>query len=69
MCTLDEEEVNLFDYRNCQEVHRQIGRFLDDVYAHKRIHSALGYLMPAEFESRWNTQHFVQSARWMSERS
>ena len=34
----------------------QLGRFLNDVYLHKRIHSSLGYLTPAEFEERWRRQ-------------
>jgi hypothetical protein len=31
------------------------GRFLEDVYMHKRIHSSSGYLTPVEFEVQWRT--------------
>jgi transposase InsO family protein len=34
------------------DAYRQIGRFLEEVYMHKRFHSSLVYLPPAEFESR-----------------
>ena len=54
--TIKEEEVDLSDYQDYHEAYQQIGRFLDDVYAHKRIHSSLGYLTPAEFESQWLAQ-------------
>ena len=63
--TIKEEEVDLSDYRNYHDAYRQLGRFLDDVYVHKRIHSSLGYLTPAEFEHAWlaeqaNAGHHVQ---------
>ena len=51
--TIKEEEVHLSDYRDYDDAYRQIGRFLDDVYMHKRIHSSLGYLTPTEFEAEW----------------
>lgn len=51
--TIKEEEVDLSDYHDYQDAYRQLGRFLDEVYERKRIHSSLGYLTPAEFESQW----------------
>jgi transposase InsO family protein len=53
MRTIKEEEVDLSDYQDFQDAYRSIGRFLEDVYTHKRIHSALGYLTPAEYEADW----------------
>ena len=54
MRTIKEEEVRLSDYDDYADARTQISRFLGDVYRHKRIHSALGYLTPAEFERNWN---------------
>jgi transposase InsO family protein len=51
--TIKEEEVYLSEYRDFDEAREQIGRFIDDVYLNKRIHSSLGYLTPAEFEQQW----------------
>jgi putative transposase len=56
MRTIKEEEVDLTEYLNYTDAMQQLGRFLDEVYMHKRIHSALGYLTPAEFESQWRRQ-------------
>ena len=54
--TIKEEEVYLADYIDYHDAYRQIGRFLEDTYMHKRIHSALGYLTPVEFVVQWKTQ-------------
>ena len=51
--TIKEEEVYLSDYENMAQARQEIGHFIDVVYRHKRIHSALGYLTPAEFEAEW----------------
>jgi putative transposase len=53
MRTIKEEEVELSEYRNFEEAYQEIGKFLDDVYTKKRIHSSLGYLTPIEFENQW----------------
>jgi putative transposase len=55
--TIKEEEVALADYEDFADALRQIGHFIDDVYRTKRIHSALGYLTPAEFEAAWQQEH------------
>jgi putative transposase len=56
MRTIKEEEVDLSEYHDFADAHRQIMRFLDDVYNIKRIHSALGYLTPLEFEEQWRLE-------------
>ena len=53
MRTIKEEEVELSEYNNLDDARQQIGRFLEDVYMTKRIHSALNYLTPVEFEALW----------------
>jgi len=51
--TLKEEEVYLNEYEDIEEARERIGYFLEEVYMKKRVHSALGYLTPAEFEQSW----------------
>ena len=53
MRTIKEEEVALSEYADFEDARRQLGRFLDEVYNRKRIHSSLGYLTPAEYERQW----------------
>jgi len=49
--TLKHEEVNLWDYKTIQDVAERVPFFLQEVYNKKRLHSALGYQPPDEFES------------------
>ena len=56
MRTLKEEEVYLHEYRDLADARSRIGHFLEEVYMHKRLHSSLGYLPPAEFEAQWQTR-------------
>lgn len=51
MRTLKEEEVYLNDYETFPEVRTSIRHFIEAVYNRKRLHSAIGYLTPVEFEA------------------
>ncbi len=51
MKTLKTEEVNGKAYANLEDAKRQIGAFIETVYNRQRLHSALGYKPPVEFES------------------
>jgi transposase InsO family protein len=48
--TLKYEEVHLCEYQNVAEARERLGLFIEEVYNEKRLHSALGYRPPAEFE-------------------
>lgn len=50
MKTLKYEEVYRNEYRDFQEARASMDEFLGRVYNQKRLHSALGYVPPAEFE-------------------
>jgi putative transposase len=52
MKTLKYEEVYRTEYRNLADARGRIGEFLEGVYNEKRLHSALQYLAPNEFERR-----------------
>ncbi|MGH7937948.1 MAG: IS3 family transposase [Chthoniobacterales bacterium] len=50
MKTLKHEEVHRVEYRDLAEARRGIRNFLERTYNRKRLHSAIGYRPPAEFD-------------------
>ncbi len=62
MKTLKYEEVHRNEYRDRSEAREAIRQFLEKVYNQKRLHSALGYLPPAEFEANLAAQNKQDAA-------
>jgi putative transposase len=51
MKTLKQEEVDGGTYRDARHARSEIGTFIDRTYNRQRLHSALAYRPPAEFEA------------------
>ena len=62
MKTLKYEEVHCNEYRDLAEARASIHQFLEKVYNQKRLHSALGYVPPAEFETSLAAQKNKEAA-------
>jgi transposase InsO family protein len=58
MRTLKEEEVDLQDYGELEEARQGIGQFIEAVYNQRRLHSALGYRPPSEYEEWFAAEFF-----------
>ena len=54
--TLKMEQVYLSEYLDFDDAHAQIAHFIEDVYNAKRLHSAIGYVPPVEFEAKLAAQ-------------
>ena len=52
MKTLKQEEIYCRDYRDLEDLETHVEEFLDRYYNQRRLHSALGYRTPAEFEEQ-----------------
>jgi transposase InsO family protein len=63
MKTLKYEEVLRNEYRDLAEAFASIPEFLEKVYNQKRLHSALGYLPPVEFEAQLAAKNLEAAAR------
>jgi transposase InsO family protein len=53
MRSFKEEHYDYSEYNNFEDAYQQIGEWIEHVYNAERIHSALGYLPPLEFEAAY----------------
>ena len=56
MKTLKQEEVDGRSYRDAHQAREMIGSFIEQVYNRQRLHSALAYQSPTEFEANLHSQ-------------
>lgn len=62
MKTLKAEQVDGRLYRNLREAEQCIGTFIEEIYNKQRLHSALAYRPPAEFET-WHRTSLISGGR------
>ncbi len=63
MKTLKVEEVDGRRYRNLEDANSSIGTFIEDVYNKQRLHSALNYCSPIEFETAANSAFTISTKK------
>ena len=63
--TLKREEINASKYRDLEHLRANIEEFIENYYNQKRLHSALGYRSPEEFERELENQPTPKAATLM----
>jgi transposase InsO family protein len=56
MKTLKQEQIHDEEFHNLSQLRKSLHRFLEDTYNRKRLHSALSYRSPLEFEQQCGTE-------------
>ena len=64
MKTLKTEEVDASDYRDLADARARVGGFIETVYNAERLHSALGYRSPEEYEAQETNLSTQSTAAW-----
>jgi putative transposase len=54
--TLKQEEIYCTKYATFEELKENVKRFIEEYYNQRRLHSALDYRSPAEFEAAYTTE-------------
>jgi putative transposase len=63
MKTLKREEIYASRYENLEQLRTNVAIFIEQYYNHQRLHSALGYRSPEEFEQRAECQNVITNSK------